>query len=197
MAKKTTQELVAEKPAIETFKERKRNPIIVLLHNVRSLQNVGIVFRLCDALLVEKLYLTGYTGYPMVEENVPGINKPDTRENRIKYHAQQEIEKTAIQTIPFVPWEYHEDGEQVVRNLKSKGAQIVAVEQTHDSVPYTKADFQFPVCLIFGHEREGVADELLALSDLTVEMPMLGMGNSLNVASSVAVLGYHLVNRLS
>jgi len=197
MAKRTTAELVAEKPSFLDFQNQKRHPLFLVLDNIRSLQNVGIAFRLSDALLVQKLYLTGYTGYPMVERNVPGIDQPDTRENRVKYHAQSEIEKTAIKTIPLVPWEYQPDGVKVVRGLKQQGVQIIAVEQTHDSLPYTQATYQFPVCLVFGHEREGINDDLLSLADSAVEMPMYGLGNSLNVATAVAVIGYYLMEHLS
>lgn len=197
MHKKTTQELVAEKPALEEFKQKKRYPIYVMLDNVRSLQNVGIVFRLSDALLVEKFYITGYTGYPMTEDGIiPGENKPDDRENRVKYHAQQEIEKTAIQTIPLVPWERYANGVEVVKKLKDQGVQIIAIEQTHGSIPYTEAKYDFPVCLVFGHEREGVQDEILALCDQAIEIPMYGYGNSLNVATSFAVIGYYLAQKL-
>jgi 23S rRNA (guanosine2251-2'-O)-methyltransferase len=197
MQKKTTSELVAEKPKVEVFKQKKRHPIYIMLHNVRSLQNVGICFRLCDAMLAEKLYITGYTGYPMVEGNVPGIDQPDARENRVKYHAQREIEKTAIVTIPHVPWEYQPDPLKVIKELKQQGVQIIAVEQTHQSVDYTKATYDFPVCLIFGHEREGVGDDVLKEVDLAVELPMHGMGNSLNVATSCAIVGYFLLQKLN
>lgn len=197
MQKKTTSELVAEKPGLKEFHTQKRHPLYVMLHNVRSLQNVGIVFRLSDALRVEKLFITGYTGYPMVEGIVPGIGKPDERENRVKYHAQREIEKTAIQTVSLMPWEQYADPLPIIKSLKQNGVHILAVEQTHESVSYIAADFHFPVCLIFGHEREGVGDELLALADQAIEIPMYGYGNSLNVATSLAVIGYQYIQRLA
>lgn len=197
MPKKTTKELVAEKLSLKEFRNQKRHPIYVVLDNVRSLQNVGIVFRLCDALLIEKLYITGYTGYPMTEDNViPGFNVTDDRPNRVKYHAQAEIEKTAIQTIPLVPWERYPNGVDVVKKLKKQGVQIIAIEQTDNAIPYTKAAYYLPACLVFGHEREGVSDEILALCDQTVEIPMYGMGNSLNVATSFAIIGYHIAQQL-
>ncbi len=195
--KKTTAELVAEKPPLDEFRNKKRHPIYIVLHNVRSLQNVGIVFRLSDALLVQKLYLTGYTGYPMVDGDVPGLGRHDNRENRVKYHAQQEIEKTAIQTVPLVPWEYHSDGKSVIKELSNKGVQIIAVEQTHNAIDYSHISYKFPICLVFGHERHGIDDEILELADQTAEIPMYGIGNSLNVATSVAVIGYHLANLLA
>lgn len=189
MKKLATVELVSKKPSLEEFKKQPRFPISVILNNVRSLNNVGLVFRACDACRAEKLCLTGFTGYPPVEN--------DGRDPKIVAHAQKEIEKTAIYTTSYQPWEYHEDGLSLVKDLKSKGVQIVAVEQTDRSQNYLQADYKFPLALIFGHEREGIGDPLLSETDLIVEIPMFGLGNSLNVAMSVTVMLYELVRRLN
>lgn len=181
MHKFTTDELVAQKPSESAFKKLKRNPIVFILHNIRSLENVGLFFRLADAILAEKIYLTGYTGYPRLEN--------DSREERIVSHAEKEINKTAIKLVPFVPWEKSE----TIPDLP--GYQLVGVEQTDESVDYQKADYKFPVALLFGHERTGVEDELLASCDLVVNIPMLGMGNSHNVAMSATVIAYHLLTQ--
>ena len=85
MHKFTTDELVAQKPSAKVFAKKKRNPIVFILHNIRSLQNVGLFFRLADAILAEKIYITGYTGYPRKEN--------DSREERVISHAEKEIEK--------------------------------------------------------------------------------------------------------
>jgi len=187
--KKTTQELVAEKPSLEEFKKLARNPISVVLVNVRSLQNVGLVFRVCDAVKAGKLYLTGYTGYPPLPKN-------DKRRAGVIIHAKNQIEKTAIRTVEYVPWEYYEDAVTLVKKLKKQGIQIVAVEQTWESLNYLEAPYKFPVTLIFGHEREGIEDPLLNLADFAVEIPMAGYGNSLNIAMAVTVIGYELIKRL-
>ena len=189
MKKKTTQELVAEKPSLEEFKKLARNPISVVLVNVRSLQNVGLVFRVCDAVKAGKLYLTGYTGYPPLPKN-------DKRRAGVIIHAKNQIEKTAIRTVEYVPWEYYEDAVTLVKKLKKQGIQIVAVEQTWESLNYLEAPYKFPVTLIFGHEREGIEDPLLNLADFAVEIPMAGYGNSLNIAMAVTVIGYELIKRL-
>lgn len=187
MHKLTTAELVSKKPSWEEFKKQPSFPITVILNNIRSLNNVGLVFRACDACRVEKLYLTGFTGYPAVEN--------DNRDPKIIAHAQKEIEKTAIHTIGYQAWEYRPDAENLFKDLKTKGVQVVAVEQTASSVNYLEASYQFPLALLFGHEREGIEGSLLNLADLTVEIPMFGFGNSLNVAMSVAIMLYGLIKR--
>lgn len=186
MHKLTTDELVAQKPAVSKFKKKKRNPIVFVLHNIRSLQNVGLFFRLADAILAEKIYLTGYTGYPR--------KKNDTREKRVIDHAEKEIEKTAIKLVPFVPWEQKDDVLGLLSNLSNLGYLIVSVEQTDKSIDFDKAKYQKPITLVFGHERTGVEDEILKKSDLVVHIPMLGMGNSHNVAMSAAIISYHIVD---
>lgn len=188
MRKLTTAELVAAKPSLEEFRTWPRYPISVVLDNVRSLMNVGLVFRLADAVRAERLYLTGFTGYPP-------LGPHDPRPPHIVEHARKQIEKTAIWTVQYVPWEYREDATQVVAELKARGVQIVALEQTTASIPYTRADFRLPVCLLLGHERAGVESRLLELADLVVDIPMHGMGNSLNVAMAFGIVAYDLVRR--
>lgn len=189
MRKKTTEELVAEKPIVEEFRRERRNPITVILNNVRSLQNVGLCFRICDAIRAEKLYLTGFTGYPPLPKN-------DPRPANIIHHAKNQIEKTAIWTVQYVPWEYQEDAVGLVKKLKKNGLQIVAVEQTDESKKYLEAPYKFPLALVFGHEREGIDNPVLSLCDFAVEIPIYGMGNSLNVAMALSILGYELTKPL-
>lgn len=186
MHKYTTDELVAQKPSEPEFKKLKRNPISFILHNIRSLENVGLFFRLADALLIEKVYLTGYTGYPRIEN--------DTRDERIIRHAEAEITKTAIKVVPFVPWEQEEDVLRILSHLSNLGTQIIGVEQTNESVDYRQANYKLPFALLFGHERTGVEDELLGKCDFVVHIPMLGMGNSHNVAMSGAIIASRLLD---
>jgi 23S rRNA (guanosine2251-2'-O)-methyltransferase len=188
MKKLSTEDLVKSKPNLKTFAKTPRHPLVVVLDNIRSLQNVGLFFRLADALRIEKLYLGGYTGFPPLEDDprLPGSVE----------HAEREIEKTAIKTIPYVPWERAEETLKLIKKLKKDGYQVISVEQTDKSVPYTEVDYNFPVALVFGHERDGISDEVLKESDLVVDIPMYGMGNSLNVATSFSVIGYELVKQL-
>lgn len=190
MNKKSTKQLVAERPSPKILARMPRHPIYVVLDNVRSLENVGLIFRLCDALRVEKLFLTGITGYPPMGD-------ADPRPSNIQEHALNQITKTGIKLVPYVPWEYRENILEVLDELKSGGAQIVSLEQTDESKNYRDADYRFPVVVILGHEREGIADPVLGKSDQLVEIPMHGIGNSLNVATALAVIGYELVGRLT
>lgn len=153
----------------------KKFSLIVVLDNVRSLYNVGAIFRTCDGAGVEKLYLTGITGYP-------------TQSKR----AQRQIEKTALSTIPYVNWEYEVDTLKILKMLKSKGYQIVCLEQTKTSSQYLETSYQFPVALVVGHETIGVSKETLKLADLTVHIPMQGHSKSLNVATATGIMVYHL-----
>ena len=137
-------------------------------------------------MLVKKLFLCGITGYPPLTDG-------DPRPPHIRERAGRVIAKTAIQTVPFVPWEYREDAKEVVIELRERGIQIVALEQTDESLDYTKAPYRFPICLILGHEREGVEESLFPLLDFAVAIPMYGMGNSLNVAMAFGIAVYELV----
>lgn len=192
MHKFTTTELVAQKPSEKDFKKLKRNPIVFILHNIRSLENVGLFFRLADAILAEKIYLTGYTGYPPSETSVNP--RPDLRVPRIRTHAESEIAKTAIKTVPFVPWEHCEDISTVNRELRTRGYQLIAAEQTDVSVNFTLPTYRFPLALLFGHERTGLEEDLLKKCDLVIHIPMLGMGNSHNVAIAGTIISYHILH---
>lgn len=185
--KLSTDDLTQSKPSFEDFQKLPKNPIVLILHNVRSLQNVGLVFRVADAYLVEKVYLTGFTGYPPLPQN-------DPRPSHIQLHALNEIQKTAINLLPFIPWEYQENPIPLLKKLKKINYQIISVEQTKESVNFTKAKYKLPLALIFGHERLGVDELLLDLSDLVIQIPMLGMGNSHNVAISAAIVLSEITN---
>lgn len=185
--KKTTAELVSERPSPEELAGLPRTPISVVVDNVRSLDNVGLIFRLCETARVERLYLTGYTGYPAVEK--------DTRPRAVIDRHQRRIEKTAVYALPHQPWEYVEDAVTLVSDLKAKGAHVVALEQTESSIPYHQADYTLPMVLVVGHERRGVRDELLALANEVVEIPILGLGNSHNVATATGIVLYRALEK--
>jgi len=145
-------------------------PLVVILNNIRSLHNVGSIFRTCDGAGVEKLWLGGITGYP----------------------PRAEISKTAIGAEENVVWEHAQDPVVPVRELKSKGYHILALEQTDQSVPYSDVRPAGPVCLIVGNEVEGVSDELIELCDSAADIPMRGVKNSLNAAVAAGIMIYHL-----
>lgn len=187
MHKYTTDELVSQKPSPSEFKKLNRRPLVFILHNIRSLQNVGLFFRLADAFLIEKIYLTGYTGFPK--------KQMDSREQRVIDHAEREINKTAIKLVPFVPWEQTEEILPLLDKLRTNSYQLIAVEQTDSSVDYRKQKYHDRVALIFGHERTGIENDLLETCDSVIEIPMHGMGNSHNVATSAAIVTSFIQNQ--
>ena len=159
-------EIAAQRLTPESAQSVARHPIIVLLDNVRSLYNVGSVFRTCDAARVERLILTGYTPHP----------------------PRKEIAKTALGAIESVPWEYRADPLEAVPTLRSKGVTIAALEQTDSATPYNALSIgQFPLCIIAGNEISGVRKELVEIADLTLEIPMYGVKHSLNVAVACGI----------
>lgn len=153
--------------------ESLRLPVAVLLDNVRSLYNVGAFFRTADAAGLEKLLLCGITGRP-------------------PKHA---ISKTALGADESVPWEHTWDPLQLARDLRDRGYEIAAVETTVHAVDLFDWAPRFPVCVMFGHEVEGIRPELSALCDTHVRIPMLGAKHSLNVATAGGVVIYELLRK--
>lgn len=185
---RTTGELVAGKPGDAAFRDLPRAPISVVLDDVRSLANVGLIFRLCDAVRAERLYLCGITGHPLLED--PSL---DPRPRHVQERAAREIGKTAVMAVPYVPWEYRADAGETIAGLREQGYQTVALEQAHGSVAYTTPGiYRPPLCLLLGHERGGVAPEHLRQVDVCVEVPVFGMANSLNVAMAFTLVAYEV-----
>lgn len=144
--------------------------IRLLAHNVRSLWNVGSFFRTSDAFAVEKIYLCGYTGVP----------------------PRREITKTAIGAEDYVAWEQHQDPMVPAQSLKDDGWAIVSLEITPGAVDVMQYHPTDKVCLVVGHELDGVPPALLALSDARVFIPMLGRKESLNVAVATGIALHRL-----
>jgi tRNA G18 (ribose-2'-O)-methylase SpoU len=150
-----------------------RLPVAVLLHNVRSLYNVGAFFRTVDAVRAEKLYLSGFTGYPP--------------------HAG--ISKTALGAEQTVAWQRSNDPRQVVDELRARGYELAAIETSLRAVDLFDWQPVFPLCVLFGHEVDGLDKELLERSDTHVRIPMLGLKQSLNVATAGGVVLYELLRK--
>jgi tRNA G18 (ribose-2'-O)-methylase SpoU len=148
-------------------------PVSILLDNVRSLYNVGAFFRTADAGGCEKLYLCGITGQP----SKPGIKK------------------TALGAEESVPWEYAAEPRALLERLHETGCEIAAVETSLTAVDLFDWQPRFPVCVLFGHEVDGLRPELLALCDTFVRIPMLGRKHSLNVATAGGVVIYELLRK--
>lgn len=148
-------------------------PVVALLDNLRSLYNVGALFRTADAAGLRQLYLCGITGRP----------------------PQRGITKTALGAEATVPWEYTSDARRLVERLHLEGYEIAAVETSTHSVDLFDWKPGFPVCLIFGNELEGIRPEIAAMADTHVRIPMLGMKHSLNVATAAGVVIYELLRK--
>jgi len=147
-----------------------RLPTYALLDNIRSVGNVGSIFRTADAVNLGGLYLCGMTGTPP---------RPD-------------MEKTALGATETVPWDYWRRPEDAVADLQARGVTVVALEQTPAAVPYDRHAYAYPVCFVVGHEVNGVSPAVLALADSTVEISMSGAKKSLNVAVGFGLMAFEI-----
>lgn len=173
MRRRTTADLRARKWSREEFVELPRRPITLVLSGLK-MENLGSVFRVADAARIERLILCGV---PYTPESL-------------------RFRKAAKGTHRWVPHDVAPCPLEVVRALKDEGRTIIALEQAVDSLAYDRVEYPFPAALVIGSEREGVREELLALADLTVELPMDGMCNSLNVSVATGILVYRMVEYL-
>ncbi len=173
LRKLTFDEIFSQRPNLEQLKKMSRTPLYALVENIRSMHNVGSIFRSSDGVRLEKLFLSGYTARP----------------------PRKEIDKTALGSTDSVPWLYTKDPLPVIEELKQKQVQIVVVEHTSASIPYTEADYRFPVCLVMGNEVDGVSQEVIAQTDIAVDIPMHGLKQSLNVSVAYGIVLYHILDR--
>jgi 23S rRNA (guanosine2251-2'-O)-methyltransferase len=150
-----------------------RLPVTLLLDNVRSMYNVGSFFRTADAAGVEKLLLSGITACP----------------------PKNAIRKTALGAEERVAWEHSWEPLAMARGLRERGFELAAVETSVHAVDLFDWQPAFPVCVVFGHEVDGIQPELLALCDTHVRIPMLGVKHSLNVATAGGVVVYELLRK--
>ncbi len=162
--------------SIADFKQQKKDPVIVLLDNVRSLHNVGSVFRTCDAMAVEKLYLCGITAKP----------------------PHREIQKTAIGATESVNWEYMDDAISIIHRYKKECYTIISVEQTSNSIALGNYNWKNEkVLLVFGNEVDGVQQKIIDLSDFSLEIPQWGTKHSLNITVSAGIVLWNLKSKTS
>jgi len=158
----------------QEYVELPKVPLYFVLDNLRSAFNVGAFFRLGDILRVSGIYLCGYTAFP------PHIK----------------LEKTSLGTTDFVNWKHFEKTEDAISDLKEKGISVWAAETAENAVRYDKISVDKPLALVLGNEALGVSQEVLALCDGIVEIPVFGLKNSMNVATAGAVLGFEIVKKL-
>ncbi len=153
-------------------------PIFLILHDIRSSENVGSIFRTADAAGVSKIYLTGYTPAPLDR-----FNRPNAK-----------IAKSALGAQKTVSYKPAADVYQCITTLKQEGVQVVAVEQSLNSVPYTEFKLKKPTAFVLGNEVEGLSEKILREVDTIVEIPMRGKKESLNVAVSAGIVLFNCIS---
>jgi tRNA G18 (ribose-2'-O)-methylase SpoU len=170
--KKLLNEELARK-TVEEFKESTKMPLVIVLDNVRSLHNVGSVFRTADAFLVKCIYLCGITGTP----------------------PNKEIQKTALGATDSVSWKHQNNTIDAITELKQNGYTIFAIEQTENALMLNKVEMREEerIAVVFGNEVKGVAQEVINICDGVIEIPQLGTKHSLNIAVSAGIVCWHLV----
>ena len=159
--------------SVEEFKQASKTPVIAVLDNIRSMHNVGSVFRTADAFLIEAIFLCGYTPTP----------------------PHRDINKTALGATESVDWISYTSATDAVAELKEKGYKIFAVEQTEGSVSLEKfaTAANDKIAVVFGNEVEGVQDVVLKLVDGSIEIPQLGMKHSLNISVAAGIVLWEIV----
>ncbi|CAL2075396.1 RNA methyltransferase [Tenacibaculum dicentrarchi] len=162
---------------VDQFKETKKTPIIVILDNIRSLNNVGSVFRTSDAFLIEKIYLCGITAIP----------------------PNKEIHKTALGATESVAWEHVENTIELVEKLKKDNVTVLSIEQAENSTMLNefipKANQKYAV--VMGNEVKGVQQEVVSASDFCIEIPQLGTKHSLNISVTTGIVIWDLFSKMS
>jgi len=175
MRKLLHQEILRKRLTVDESKAAVRNPVSLMLYNVRSLYNVGSIFRTADSGLAKELILCGYTPHP----------------------PRKEIEKTALGAVDCVPWRYFKDTSEAISTLKKEGNKIIALEITDSQKSYDSLDiYEFPVCFILGNELSGIDDDIIKLCDDAVEIPMYGVKHSLNVSVAAGIILFEAIRIL-
>jgi tRNA G18 (ribose-2'-O)-methylase SpoU len=166
-----------ERKSIDDFKQAEKTPIIIILDDIRSLHNIGSVFRTSDAFLIEKIFLCGITATP----------------------PNKEIHKTALGATETVSWEHHKSVIEVIENLKQENVLVYAIEQVEDAVFLNdfKPKKNKKYALVFGNEVYGVSQDAIKICDGCIEIPQLGTKHSLNISVSAGIVVWDLFNKLN
>ena len=163
------------RPSLEEYKTRDKRSVVIVLDNIRSLHNVGSLFRTADAFNLEAIFLCGITATP----------------------PHREIHRTALGATESVTWEYFPATLTAIETLKNKGYRIVVIEQTDKSISLSNVSFESDarIALVFGNEVKGVSEEVLGYADKAVEIPQYGTKHSLNVAVSAGIVIWELLGK--
>jgi 23S rRNA (guanosine2251-2'-O)-methyltransferase len=161
---------------VDEFRQSEKTPVVVILDNIRSMHNVGSVFRTADAFLIQAIFLCGYTPRP----------------------PHRDIHKTALGATETVDWKYFDTAREAVALLKEEGYKVFAVEQVENSIPLqafttSMATHSGGLAIVFGNEVSGVGEEALMLCDGCVEIPQWGMKHSLNISIAAGIVLWELV----
>jgi tRNA G18 (ribose-2'-O)-methylase SpoU len=161
---------------VEEFKQSSKTPIILILDNIRSLHNIGSVFRTADAFRLESIYLCGITGTP----------------------PNKEIHKSALGATESVEWKYFENTIEAINRLKENNYNIIAVEQVEGSIGLEELSFlpSEKIALIFGNEINGVDEKIISLASKCIEIPQFGTKHSLNISVSVGIVVWELFKKM-
>jgi 23S rRNA (guanosine2251-2'-O)-methyltransferase len=171
MKKLSHDEISRNRSTLETIHSVKKLPVYVILNSIRSSYNVGSIFRTSDGVMIEKLFLCGYTPHP----------------------PKKEVLKTALGSQESVTWEYVQDAKEIIYKLKEQGIKICALELTESSIANFEVTREiFPMALIVGNEITGVSQDLLDLCDSSIEIPQYGIKQSLNVAVAYGIAVFDL-----
>lgn len=163
--------------SVDQFKASKKTPLIVILDNIRSLNNIGSVFRTSDAFLIEKIYLCGITATP----------------------PHKDIQKTALGSTETVTWEHVENTLLLVEKLKAENVKVLAIEQAEDATMLNQfsPDDNTKYAIVFGNEVKGVQQDVVSASDTVIEIPQYGTKHSLNISVSCGVVIWDMFCKLS
>ena len=163
---------------VTSFKSIKKTPLIVVLDNIRSLNNIGSIFRTCDAFLVSKIYLCGITAQP----------------------PNRKINKTALGSTESVEWEYFKSTKKIIEKLKSMGVKIWSIEQVENAKKLhqiEEIDKGIEHAVVFGNEIKGVSQEIIDISNNTIEIDQYGTKHSLNVTVAAGIVVWKFYNSLN
>lgn len=172
MKKYLYQDLLSQRLTNQDAINSNRHPVSLVLHNIRSLYNVGSIFRTADSALAEELILCGFTPFP----------------------PRKEIDKTALGATSSVPWQYEKNIIEAIKNQKNKGKKIAALELTDKSINYDNLSLSdFPLSIVLGNEISGVDDFILEECDFSIQIPMYGVKHSLNVGVATGIALFEAV----